>query len=354
MEGFVFRDQQVFIYRTMLFSASPLLQEIYVDSHRFEPWSVLGIPERTGRIPFSRTLYVDDAERRRLLERIPAMLLEDPTVADALLKRVRSDVVKLVSARRAIRTALRTSSFPSNLSDITDTVIDGAARILSSGIWKEALAPDAVEALIGMFTPLAPLRPHLLSLYQPLCMPHFLLFESRLLQGAKAYGDSSTQAARNLVIAATSDRAAHLARFQLERHALHAPEAMRARLLALLEHHGGTDGVTLAAGEVLSRHKRAVDDARASGDAVCRVARRYGPSTLRSRRLLAGIVRLVQVVASLEEFKHVLALEAVSTLRTLIERLNLDAETTDRETLLAATHSLTTHALTHSTPSEIP
>jgi hypothetical protein len=337
MEGFVFQHQRVFLYRTMLFSASPLLQEIYADSHRFEPWSVRGDPRRVGRIAQQRTLYVNEQEREELLAEIPHRLARDARFVDEVAARLRSDARQLSAARRSLRATLEHEAVQGDGgAGMALRLCDATARVLAPGIFKEALTTPQVEALLDGFVPRRAWATRLLSLYQPLCLPHFVLFEERLLAGAAAYGSVADEAARAQVVARTIERAAHFMRFQLERGALHEPAAMAGRLQSLLDEHGGAAGVTTARERVLQRHHRAVLDAHAAADGLLRAARRLGPATLRSRQLLRGIVRMVQWMATTEELKHVLALQAASTLQRWMERRGRRVEDTDRAALQRA------------------
>lgn len=335
MEGYRFLDQQVFPYRTMLFSSSPLLQEIYVDSHRFEPWAVLGRMEPVGRVPFARVLYLDAAERQRLLDDIVVRLDDHPAYADEVEARFRQCLRTLVTSRRVARRWLHSPTTPVPVVAI-EALIDTAARVLAPGIFKEVLSVDDVTAWLERVMPVRPLRASLMSLYQPLCLPHFMVFELRLLGGAARLSTGEPSAD---VVRATIDRCAHLARFQLERHELHDDGVMHDRLSSLVDHHGGTEGLQAAIAAAHHRHHHAISTAIAAGDLVRRVARHAGPGTFRQRRRVHGFVRMLHLVATLEELKHTAALEAVSTLRAVIETLDLQVESTDRRTLLGACHS---------------
>jgi hypothetical protein len=330
MQPLRFRDDDVFLYRSWLFSESPILHDIYCESHRFEPWAVDGSPLRAGRYTSPGVLAVAHAERAELLARIPERLIESARTVDEWEARFRHAVRALMVRRRALRDQ------PLDVGAL-DRVLESAARVLSVGVLKEKLEPEDARALLVRFVPDRVLRAHLLELYQPLCLPHFVKLEAALLFVAARFARARTPAKRRAVVRAAIERHAHHARFLLEETELAAASAMRDHIEGAMNEHGASArALRDARARVLAANAARRADALRAARAIKRALVDAGEPTARARATLAGIVRAIQFVATWEELKHILVMDAARDVRRVLDRVGLPARGTSSDELRAA------------------
>lgn len=329
MQPLRFRDDDVFLYRSWLYSESPILHEIYCESHRFEPWAVDGSLLRVGRYTSPGVLAVSHVERAELLARIPERLMDSPRTVDEWQARFRGAARALIVRRRALRRAARDVA-------ALDRVLESAARVLSVGVLKEKLEPEDARGLLQKFVPDAVLRVHLLELYQPLCLPHFVKLEAALLDAAARYARARTPAQRKRAVRTAIERHAHHARFVLEETELAAPRAMREQLERLVAAHRTVRALRLERARVLGANARRREDAMRAARAIKRALADDLEATPRARATLSGIVRAIQLVATWEELKHILVMDAARDIRRVLERVRLPAAGTTVDELRAA------------------
>ncbi len=273
-------------------NSATILHEIENESHRFAPWAVDGSPLRMGRYTSPGVLAIPSAERAELLARIPERLMESARTVDEWDARFRGAARALVVRRRALRDhALQVGAL--------DRVIASAARVLSVGVLKEKLEPEEARALLVRFVPERVLRAHLLDLYQPLCLPHFVKLEAALLFVASRSARARTPTARRRVVREAIERHAHRARFLLEETELASTREMRAQIERAMQEHGATSKALRAArARVLAANAARREDAQRSARAIKSALGDVGEPTARARATLAGIVRAIQLVAT--------------------------------------------------------
>lgn len=322
MQPVRFKDDDVFLYRSWLFSESPILHEIYCESHRFEPWAVDGSPVKAGRYTSEGVLAVPHAERAELLARIPERLVQEgPRVVDEWQARFRGSARALVMRRAAMRARPDESAFL--------RVMDAAGRVLSVGVLKERLEPEDARALLLRMVPDRVLREHLLELYQPLCLPHFVKLEAALLFAAHRYARARGNKSRKRVVRRAIERHAHHARFLLEETELAGARAMRLELERRIDEHGA-QGLARERARVLKANATRREDSMRSARAIRRA---IGDATPRAKATLAAIVRAVQFVSTWEELKHILVMDAARDIRRVLDRVGLPAQGTTSEQL---------------------
>lgn len=326
MKSVLFREHHVYFYHSMLYTRSPLLKEIYCESHRFEPWAVRGDARRMGYYRFPNVLYVERDVRDRLLSEIGPRVMDDPGYPLAVQARFTAASKELA---RAIRHTRLGRTGPADL----DRLIGLAARVLSSGVFKEVLEPAHVAGLLSDFIPPETVREALFRLYQPLCLPHFLKLELKLLHFAHRYEESGRD--EDWVQRAIA-QCAHLSKFLLEETELHRPDAMRQKLLETVETWGGAEGVRRRRLALLDRHRAAVDAAHTADEEILGCLDRFGRYSLRAKLVVMGLLRFIQFVSTAEEIKHIQVVQAARALYLVMAERGLKVETTGREELLAA------------------
>jgi hypothetical protein len=327
MEGSLHKGWWIWPYATMLYTRSPLLHEIYCESHRLEPWAVRGEASRYGHYAFPNVLYVAAEERSALLTEIGDRLSAGPDYAFSVIDRYSASARRLLERIRAARRAARPSAA------LADELVEEACRVLSSGVFKEALEPTQAEALLARDLPAGAIRDRLLMLYQPLCLPHFLKFELKVLAFAERWCLSQDRRA----IAGAIAHAAHLSRFFLEDAPLADPEAMRAELERAIERCGGDpEALRSERRRRLDEHQRAVRDSLAAERDILARMDKVGRYSLATKSTVAALLRFIQFIATLEELKHILTVEAAKALRGVLDRAGLAIESTGRRELLAA------------------
>jgi hypothetical protein len=330
MEGACHDGYWIWPYQTMLYTRSPLLKEIYCESHRLEPWAVTGEASRWGHYAFPNILYVPEEERRLLLDSIPERLASGPSYALSVIDRFDR------SARRLVRLLILSKRAPA--AQLADAIVEESSRVLSSGVFKEMLEPDGAARLLSRFMPLAGIRDRLLALYQPLCLPHFLKFELKLLFFAARFAED----AREIHVESAIESCAHLSRFLLEDAPLSEPEAMRAELVRTMERFDRSpEAIRSERARRLGDHARAVEDAFLAERDLLLAIDRIGRTTLHTKRTIAAILRFISFLATFEELKHILTVEAARSLRRFIDHAGLPIEAVDRRAILRRSVSST-------------
>ncbi len=317
MLGIHHKEDVVYLYSTWLYSDAPVLHDLYAESHRWEPWAISGDEERHGAYRFPGALYIPSRQRTALLERVAPGLLSGPGYGAAVRARVEHEARQLI---RLVRTLRRK---PATRRQV-ETLLHLAARVLSVGVIKEVLEPEAARGLLRHFVPDQVAREQVLFLYQPLCLPHYTKVEARVLWHAARFVGARTTLGRTAEVRACIQRAAHHSRFLLEPTALAAPGAMRQAFEERITQHGSTRQALLAARRGVLRHNaRARAASVAAAQTLLRAHVALGPATLLGRRTFMELVRFIQWVATWEELKHILLMDAVREVRRVMERLDL-------------------------------
>ncbi|MBK7857773.1 MAG: hypothetical protein IPJ65_03930 [Archangiaceae bacterium] len=313
---------EVFIYESLLDTRCSLLKELYCESHRQEPWAVWGRQAPYGALRFPNVLYVDAAERQRLREAITGQLLEGPGYPFEVERRFRAAGRELL---RGLQRLKRARGSPRQ-------VFEAAARVLSSGVFKENLEPPQLTAFLAQLMPVAQLSPRLSQLYQPRCLPHPLKQRAQLLFAASRLQGRARP--RSAQVRAAAARSGYLSDFLMEDGPLDAPEPMARELERLRDEVGGSARRLLEARRaLLERHQRAVGAAQELEREVLSTAAATGASTLRTRRVVLDVLRLVAWLSTAEELKHILSLQAARALRRCVEEKGLSLEHTSLERL---------------------
>ncbi|MEW5852954.1 MAG: hypothetical protein AB2A00_29495 [Myxococcota bacterium] len=331
MQGMRFGDDVVYLYGSWLFTDSPILKELYCESHRWEPWLIRGEPERYGRYVFENALYIPARERRLLLEEIPARLVASPGWSSAVQQRVR------LRARELLR-LIRRSRRGERAAELLDAMLVAAAQVLSVGVIKEALEPEDARRLLQTFVPTTVLHQNLLALYQPLCLPHYDKVEARVLHFAARHLSARSPRAREKLVRRCIDTAAHHSRFLLEPTELADPEVMRSRFEEIARQHRRRPGAILRARHtLLERNLRARRSSWRAEREILAAFHALGPASLHARRTLMGLLRMIQFVATWEELKHILVMEAAREVRHWLEEggLPITARTQELRAYLA-------------------
>lgn len=293
----------VFAYDSLLHTRSPLLRWLYCESHAYEPWAIAGVDERLGEYRFPNVLYVPHDEREAWLDRVFDDVLD-------VRGQARSIELRFVNEGRRLIQCVRRRDL--------EGLLYAAPRFLSVGVFKEALTDEALLVLFGQFFPASAAKPLLPALWQPRCLPHFLKFECRALFAAER-GDVKGGIAR----------AAHHSRFLLEDTPFHDPQAF-AEYLKTLGPKPRSRRLKL-----LREHRAAIARADRAEATLLALMARFGRHTLDSKLRVHALLRFVRFVATAEELKHVLLVEAARVLRLELDRLKLRIESTDAARLLA-------------------
>lgn len=327
--GIQHREAVVYLYSTWLYSDAPILHGLYAQSHCWEPFAVAGEESRYGRWPFPGALYIPRRERNALLGSIGPSLLAGPGYGAAVRARVEGE------ARRLLRLLRRMRASRAGAVEV-EAALRGAARVLSVGAIKEVLEPEQARALLGHFVPDTVAREQVLFLYQPLCLPHYTKVEAAVLWHASRYVAARSPRLAQKEVRACVDRVAHHARFLLEPTHLAARGAMRALLEERAGGHGRSPQRLLAARRQVLRHNaRAREASVRAAQTLLRAHVALGPATLEGRRTFMELVRFIQWMATWEELKHILVMDAVREVRRVMDRHQVP-HTATLETLLAA------------------
>ncbi|MBX7100110.1 MAG: hypothetical protein K1X89_20515 [Myxococcaceae bacterium] len=306
---------EVFLYESMLDTRGPLLKELYCESHRQEPWALHGTSSPWGVFWFPGVLAIDAQERARELGWLRQQLVQAPGYALEVEQRFAAECRGLLKRLHALRAGRGDAR----------QVFLSAGRVLSSGIFKEVLEPQALAEALEGFLPLGALRSRLPALYQPRCLPHGLKQHAMLLFAAAHLPARGRDRAAHVRRAAL--RSGYLSAFAMEDAALDAPRAMEAALEALKRRFGTPRRLLAQRRALFARHRARVRESEALEAELLSAAASAGPATLSSRRTLRGLLRMVAFIATSEELKHVLALRAIRGLRSEVERRGLSLET---------------------------
>ncbi len=326
MQALVRDDHEVFPYRTLLFTSSPLLAELYCESHRFEPWAVTGSAARVGHYTSTAVLYVPFRERRGLKRQVIESLTTDPGYSPATIARVTA------TARDLVRGLVRARRAPPD-ADTAGRVLRTAAQVLSVGVYKEVLEPDDLLAVLARFMPVEGRRRPVLDLYQPHCLPHYIKFELCARHFAARYAQDPDPRWVHAAIA----RCAHHARFLLEPTEYADPAQMQAHFEHIARAHGPSPrAIQSSRRSLLQQNRAARQRAFAAESDLLTAWSAAGRATLHSRRLVRGLLRFVRFMATYEELKHILVMQAARAARGWMDELGLDIAATDHAALLSA------------------
>jgi hypothetical protein len=329
MQGVDVGEHTVFLYDSWLITRSPILKHIYCESHRYEPWAIRGDDDPVGAYPFPGVLYVDALGRRALLAEIRSGLLWSPRFFYDVERRFRHKGRELLGLAHRARRGERSVA-------LLEALVRAAGQALSIGALKEVLEPDDVVKLLARFVPLHVARAHVLDLFQPLCMPHFVKVEHAVLCFAERYARSKTNAARRGIVRRAIERSAHHARFLLEPTELADRRAMRTRLAS---EGKNADAIRARRRALLRRHRRARARSLLAQHSILRAAIEVGPASLHARHTLMALIRMAQLIATWEELKHILCMIAAREIRRMLDDAQLPHDATLDELRGALSHA---------------
>ncbi len=306
MQPIVYGDDYVYLYASMLYTRSPLLKWLYCESHAWEPWAVRAQEARYGVYRFPNVLYVNRQARDTLLAEIVSRLRSDPSYVAGLARRFEAEARCLPAGH-----------------------LQTVARVLSVGVFKEVFeAPQALDFL-SYYLPVEKVEQEVLALYQPACLPHFLKYELKLLFYAEAFARGDDGAVPRFV-----RYAAHHSRFLLEDTPLHDPAAARAAMAQVVSRCGSPTAIRRERKRLRSRHQAALAGALDAEGRVLGAADEYARMTLRSRLVVQQAIRFIRFIATWEELKHILVVEAAHRFRQTMDARGLDVETTGPDEFL--------------------
>jgi hypothetical protein len=323
MQGVKLDGRWVFLYSTMLHTASPLLKEIYCESHRLEPWAVRGSERRMGRYAFPNVLYVEARERDALLETIPRALAEEPDWVPALMQRFKA-------ASRIHQRCLAGARRGDWRRATIESLIDATCKVLSCGIFKEVFEYGNALDFLGRFMPTTRLRDRVLALYQPLCIPHFLKFELKLAYFSALYAGERSE----LRVAQCIAQCAHHSRFFIEDTPFDDPAVMRKEMDGVIAVHGGADSIFAHRKSMLRRHRDAIREALLAERDILQILNEQGRYTLGTKLIVKNCIRFVQLIATYEEIKHIFTVQTAKVIGTILKARDLACEDTDITALL--------------------
>jgi len=322
MEAMRSGDFDVFAYESILHTRSPLLRWIYCESHALEPFAAFGSSARQGEYRFPNVLWVEHRRREALLDRIFGELTSTPGWALDVERRFEGQLWALLRSLGRARRRPTASTI--------DVLLRDTTRYLSVGVFKEALSDEGLEVFFGQFVPASRIRPLLAPLWQPRCVPHFLKFELRALFAAERL-----QHGRPRALELGIERTAHHSRFLVEDTPFHSPSTFL-RHLEELGATAGRRGVRALRLRRLAEHHRARARASRAEAAILDEVERFGRHTLEVKLRLHAMLRFVRFVATAEELKHVLTVEAARICRKVMDSKSLEIESTSRDVLLGA------------------
>lgn len=324
MQGVVHENHYVFLYATMLHTKAPLLKEIYCESHRYEPWAVYGSERRSGRYVFPNVLYIERSLREELLRDIHLQLKEKQDYFDEMYRRFRDSVIKF---ERHLFRAVKEDYSRENLSGL----LEETAKILSSGIFKEVFEYRDAMNFLSAFMPVQKLQDRILALYQPLCIPHFLKFELKMHFFAEQYaGDRDEKWIRRCI-----DKCAHLSCFLIEDSSHDDPDFMRNELEKIIaDNDNDPQKIRELRMSIMRRHEEAVLDAMQAESDILQFMDEYGGYTLNSKIIVKNCIKFIQLIATLEELKHIFSVQTARVMKKVFREYGMDLERTDIQSLL--------------------
>ena len=325
MKGIIHENHYVFLYVTMLHTKAPLLKEIYCESHRYEPWAVYGSERRIGHYVFPNALYIERNLREKLLRDIHLHLREKQDYFDEMYRRFRESVIKF---ERHLFRAVREDYSRENLSGL----LEETAKILSSGIFKEVFEYKDAMNFLSAFMPVHKLQDRILALYQPLCIPHFLKFELKMHFFAEQFAQDYNEKWINRCI----DQCAHLSCFLIEDSNYDDPDFMRGELEKIIANNeNDPQQIRELRLSILRRHEDAVIDTIQAESDILQYMDEYGGYTLNSKIIVKNCIKFIQMIATLEELKHIFSVQTAWVIKKVFKKLGMDLEKTDIRSLLS-------------------
>ncbi len=325
MQGVIHENHYVYLYATMLHTRAPLLKEIYCESHRYEPWAVYGSEKRYGRYVFPNVLYIERSLRDKLLRDIHIQLREKPDYFDEMECRYRDSVIKF---EKHLFRAVKEDYSRENLSGL----IEETAKILSSGIYKEVFEYQDAMNFLSYFMPVGNLKEKILALYQPLCIPHFLKFELKMHFFAEQFACDHDEKWVHRCI----EKCAHLSSFLIEDSNYNDPDYMRNELEKIIENNDcDPEQIRNLRLSITERHEDAIIDAIQAESDILQFMDEYGGYTLNSKIIVKNCIKFIQLIATLEELKHIFSVQTAWVIRKVFKKLGMDLEKTDIRGLLS-------------------
>lgn len=325
MQGVIHENHYIFLYATMLHTKAPLLKEIYCESHRYEPWAVCGSERRIGRYVFPNVLYIERSLRDKLLGYIPRQLMEKPDYFDTMERRFRKSVTRF---ERHLCRAMKEDYSRENLAGL----IEETAKILSSGIFKEVFEYQDAMNFLSAFMPVGSLKEKILALYQPLCIPHFLKFELKMHFFAEQYASDHDEKWVHRCI----DKCAHLSCFLIEDSSHDDPGFMKKELEKIIDNNDDDpQQIRELRISLARRHEDAIIDAIQAESDILQFMDEYGGYTLNSKIIVKNCIKFIQLIATLEELKHIFSVQTAWVMRRVFKKFGMDLEKTDIRGLLS-------------------
>lgn len=308
----------------MLFTVSPILKEIYCESHRYEPWAVCGNEEKYGEYKFENSLYIKSSLRDELLSHITKELQNSPEYLWKLINRY-----KLSSIR------LKKYQFLASKGDYSyDNIrklIDETCRVLSCGIFKEVFEPEQAMSVLAAYIPVKDNRDKILSLYQPLCIPHFLKYELKLLYFSEKYAEKKDEK----WIFSSIERNAHFSRFLIEDTPYDNSELMKEQMENVIARCGGNPlSVKKERLRLLKHHRETVKNSILAGRDILQAMDDFATYQLRSKIIVNNIIRFIQFIATFEELKHIFTVQTGKIIKDILKKKRMDIEKADIKKLL--------------------
>ncbi|MBI2265938.1 MAG: hypothetical protein HYU64_12315 [Armatimonadetes bacterium] len=325
MQGVRFGNYDVFLYATMLHTTSPLLKEIYCESHRYEPWALYGSPRRVGRYRFPNVLYVEANIREGMLADVWGQLFGKADFTDSLARRYEKSSL---NHQRALVAAMRGDWTRKNIADL----IAETCRILSCGIFKERFEYTEALGFLALFMPVRNLRDRVLALYQPLCIPHFLKFELKLLYFCERYAEKRDPSWITRCIA----QCAYLSRFLIEETPYDDPSVMKREMEKVMDQWGSSPQIRDRRLWLLRHHRDAVREALLAERDILQHVDEFGSYSMRSKITVKNCLKFIQFIATFEELKHIYAVQTARVLNQIMKNKNLEVSETRIQDLLEA------------------
>jgi hypothetical protein len=325
MEGRIYKDHYVYAYASALHTISPLLKEIYCDSHRREPWAIYGSEKKYGHYIFQNVLYIPVHERQKLLDDIQQLIKTRLDFVEDIIHRYTDCGQKLM------RGIVRVKSGDHSRKSVK-RLIDGTSRFLSCGVFKEVFEyKDALKCL-EHFMPVETLFDQVLALYQPLCFPHYLKYEVHLLYFSYLYALDKNDCWIHRCI----DRSAYLTRFFVEDTPYDNPENMYRGIKKVIEKHDNSpENIINRRKLLLNSHQEAVKQTYKAERDILQLMDEFGNYSLRSKLTVKNILRFIQFIATTEELKHIFTVKTAKIIKPILLKRNLDIGTTTIADLLS-------------------
>ena len=324
MQSVPYKDYQVFLYESMFHTRSPLLKEIYCESHRYEPWAVHGKNQKCGRYLFRNILYIENDVRNSLLNDIHKELHENSEYVEKLLKRFKKSSKNL---QKHLFYAKKGDYSRKNIK----AMIEETAKMLSSGIFKEIFEYREAMNFLSNYMPADSLRNSLLLLYQPLCIPHYLKYELKLLFFTEKYAEDRNE---KWILRCIS-QCAYLTRFLIEDTPFDNPSSMKKEMEKIIKNCGNDiNAIKEKRDNLRENHMRAIKDALKAEHDILEAMNNYGSYSLRTKIIVKNCIKFIQFIATLEELKHIFAVQTAKALKDVLKKYRLRIEKADIKDLL--------------------